>query len=417
MRLAAIVCGGLIGTCLAARADPAGMMDVQGYATLAAHRGDDPVASFRPDPRNPNASRDGQWRTDGDSLAALQLGWDAAPGWRAVWQVLAKDDVAQRFRPRTEWLYADWQAHPALRLRAGRMLLASFAQSQTLHVGYAQVNARPIDTVYQLNPATYLDGAGLLWERGDVELALDVGRSRLNLTTGHYDFHRAAVASAAWRGGPWRLRAAWSDYRLSAELPQLASLFALASSGATACTNCAAVLDDRVGMQHQHARLASLSVTHDDGGPLRWQAEFARRGGSTALVPETDGAYGLVAWRASPRWTPYAALTWIRYREPPLDLRTANGAPASARDFNTALDRFLQAPLDRNGWQLGLRTELAEGLSLKLQIDGFRNTRDRSAGQLAGVVLTPLPAALGGPSQQAWNGRLRVLSINLDHVF
>lgn len=416
-RLAAISCGVLLDGAAAWAAEPVPGLEVAGYATLAAHRADDPVASYRPDSRNANASRDGKWRTDGDSTAALQLGWDAAPELRFVWQLLAKDDVVDRFKPRTEWLYADWRVRPDLRLRAGRMVLATFQRSQTRHVGYAQTNARTIDTVYQLNPATNLDGVGALWSRGEVELGLDAGRTRVDLPVGHYDFHRAWVATAAWRRGPWQLRFAHSGYRLTADLPQIRSIFALASSGATACTNCADALAARVPLERQRARIDALSLIHDDGGRFSWQAEFARRSASTSLIPTTLGAYGLVAWRAAPRWTPYAAVSRVRYREPPLGLQTASGAPASAHAFNAALDRFLQAPLDRNGWQLGVRLELAEGLALKAQLDGFRNTRDSTSGQLAGALLVPLPPALGGPAGPAYDGRMRIVSVNLDYVF
>src|SRR5262245_23466599 len=72
---------------------------VDGFGTLALYRADDPVTAFRADPRNRHGSRDGDWRSDGDTLASVQLSQRGPGRTEAVLQLLSKDDVERRYRP------------------------------------------------------------------------------------------------------------------------------------------------------------------------------------------------------------------------------------------------------------------------------------------------------------------------------
>lgn len=392
----------------------------EGYGSLGAYRGDDPVAGFRTDPRSARMSRNGRWLSDGDSMLALQASYDASDRLRAVWQLVSKDDVERRYSPTTEWLYVHWDAGPELGLKLGRMVLPLFLYSDTRNLGYAQAAARSINTVYQRNAATTLDGLGLQWSRaigpGRLDLDVDLGRADLNQSTNRVRFDSIAVLALAWTQGDWSLRASSSDYRLDLSYPLVDAALGRARSGATGCTNCAAVLDAQARSKDLHARLHALAASLQRG-PLGLQAEIVWRQSDSVLISDQIGWYALGSWRVHPQWMPYAVIGQLKVREKPLGLQTRDGASAGARAFNEALDLYLQVPADRDIWQIGLRYDWAPKRAFKVQLEELHNTRNTSAGQVSGTVITPLPVALGGAPGPAWDGRLRVLTLRLDFTF
>lgn len=390
---------------------------LDGFATLAAYRADDAVAGVRADARTPTASQR-QWRLDGDSLAALQLTATPRKDAHLVLQLLAKDEVPDRLRPRVEWLYAAWDADPQLQLRLGRTSLPVFLNSETRHVAYAQVAVRPANTVYQLNPITHADGASLLWSRqgpqGEISLEGALGSSTLALVTGSIQADRVATLVGKWTRHDWTLRLAHARYRIDARLPVYEQLFAQLRSGSTGCSNCAAVLDARARLQGLQVASDAAALLYDNG---RWalQAEAMRRRSDSLLIPEAWGWYLQASLRLG-GVTPYLVLGRQGFSEAPLGLQTEVQAGPAAAAANAAFDRYLQSRNDRHIWQLGLRWDWRENLALKLQLESLHHTRETELG-LNNVVSFPFAPPLGSYAGPRWDGRVQVLTLALDLVF
>jgi len=390
---------------------------LDGFATLGVYRADDPVASVRADSRTPTPSLR-QWRMDGDSLAALQLTLNPGGEARAVLQLIAKDEIPDRLRPRVEWAYLAWDAGPQLQLRLGRTSLPVFLNSETRNLGYAQTAARPANTVYQLNPISHADGVGALWNQhgsqGDVSLEAALGRSSIDVVNGFIDADRVATLVGKWSRRDWTLRLAHARYRVDARLPVFEQLFGQLRAGSTDCSNCNAVLDARGRMLGIRLRSDAAALLYDNG---RWalQAEAMRRSSDSLLIPDVRAWYLQASLRLG-AVTPYAVIGQQRFTEAPLGLLTDAQAGAAAAAANAAFDRYLQSPNDRHIWQLGLRWDLRENLALKLQLESLRHTRETGLG-LNNVVSYPFTPPLGSYAGPRWDGQVRVLTLNLDLVF
>lgn len=387
-----------------------------GFGTLSTYRSDDAIASMRPDGRNASASlRD--WRFDGDSQLSAQLTLNPNGPLRLVWQVLAKDDIVLRFRPRTEWLYLAWESTTPLSLRAGRLALPVFLLSETRNLAYAQTNVRPYSSLYQLNPISKIDGLGAIWRQalGPGELSLDAvhGRAQVDLTTGRVKARAITALAAQWRQGSWSLRLGRSDYQLDAQLPVTLAQLQVLASGATGCSNCAQVLAARAPAQTR-ASIQTLGFTVEQGA-WSWSAEWTQRRSDSILVADADGWYAQLARRIG-AFTPFLGIGQTRFVEAPLGFQTLASAPPAAQAANAAFDRFLQSATGRRSWQAGLRWDCAENLALKLHIEWLKNTQETRLGQ-TGSVSYPSPPPIGSYRGPAWDGQLRVLSLNLDFVF
>lgn len=391
---------------------------LEGYGTLAAHLGDDPVVGVRGDGRNRNISLDGKVRFDGDSLLALQARYEPSESLHLVWQLLARDDVRYGQRPRTEWLYLGWDASPDLHFKLGRTALPVFLHSETRHLGYAQTTVRPVNTVYQLNPFTHVDGVALRHGRrlgeGDLRTELSVGSAELSLPSGTIDANAMASLALRWDGGPWALRAGMAEYRFDMHLANVSRLYDQLVSGGTACTNCAEVLAARAPLDGVKAHVSTLALLYESGS---WSLnlEWAARRSNNSIVADASAWY-LMAARRLGDWTPYVVVGSIQFKEPPLGLQTDPAAPAAAAQANALIDRYLQTPNDRRIAQLGLRWDLHPRAALKLQWERYRSTRDGRLGQ-SHYLEVPSPPPIGPYRGPSWDGTVNQLSLNLDFVF
>lgn len=399
-------------------ADLGEWLKLEGFATLAAHAADDAVATLHADPRNPNGSRDGRWRFDGDSLASLQLTLNPQGELRGVAQWLAKDDLARRFAPRTEWFYASWDAAPGWNLQLGRLVLPVFMLSDTRNVAYAQTAARPPTVLYGLNPISHIDGGSVSWARpawgGHLSLDATLGRSRLKVALGELDMSRILGLGARWSHEGTSLRLGHSVYRAGVRAPGVEQALQTLNSGSTGCLNCATVLAERVASTAFEGSITALGAVHEQG-PWQFQAEFAYRHSNTAMIVESSAWYAMAAyrWRA---WTPYLLLGRLRTHEAALGLLTASGAGPAAVAANTAFEQFLRGRADRQSLQLGLRWDLRENMALKLQLERIQVDRDPVFGSTA-IVTLPLPAPVGSYTGPAFDGRVNTVSLQLDFVF
>lgn len=387
---------------------------VEGFGTLAAYRADDAVAGLRAEQRTAHPTRR-DWRFDGDSLISTQLTVHPGGPVRGVLQLLAKDDLDQRWQPRVEWLYASWDARPDLNLRLGRVVLPALLLSDTRNLAYAQTSVRPPNTIYQINPVTTLDGLSGYANLADAHLDIEAaaGRGRLRVAIGKIEFDRIAVLALRWHVDGLNLRLSHLGFALDAQAPGFeAAVSSLANS--PLCAQCAPLLAERYRFQDVKGHMVSLAAVLERG-PLTLQAEAAQRQSNSALVPDTRAWYLQASWRWG-RWTPYAVIGALRFRESPLGLQAAAGAPAPAVAAIARYDLYLQSRNDRRIAQLGLRCELRENLALKLQVERLHATRPPFLG-VDNIVSSPTLPPIGAYSGPAWDGRMNAVSVNLDFVF
>lgn len=395
-------------------ADGEEWLRVEGFGTLSAYRADDAVAGLRAEQRTPQPSRH-DLRFDGDSLLSTQFTLKPAGPVRGVLQLLAKDDISARWRPRAEWLYASWDAQPDLNLKLGRVVLPAFLMSDTRNLGFAHTPVRPPNTVYQINPVTTVDGlalnAGLIDGKLDLEAA--GGGNRIRVAIGQIDFKRLGTVALRWRAEGLNLRLSHTRFALDAQAPGFEAAI-LAISGSPNCSQCQTVLAKRIPLRGITGHLTALAGAYERG-PLALQAEWADRHSDSALVPDVRAWYLQGSWRLE-RWTPYAVLGAVQFHESPLGLQAVAGASQAVVDAIARYDLYLQNRNDRRIWQIGLRRELRENLALKLQLEGLHATRPPFLG-VDNIVSTPTVPPIGSYSGPAWDGRLRAVSINLDFVF
>lgn len=401
-----LLCSGIVSA--SARELPS--LQVAGFGSLAAYRGDDAAVAVSPGTRNTRHSQSGQWRADGDTVLGLQLRLPATETTEAVWQVQASDELGQRFRPVTQWLYLGWQLHPAWRLRVGRQPLPLLLASENARVGYAHTSLRPMPSVYSLNGAHPTDALTLSWAGqawgGNLLLDLASGRNRITLTRGRIDVRASHMAALRWQRGALALRVGAADFHFDLHDSSLARELATLTQAGSVCGNCADRLAARASSRNVHGALATLAVVWTPG-PYNVTAELTRRGGNSVFSPEATGWYAQLSRRHGD-WTPYAAVGETRFHEGPLNLQALPGAPAGAQAQLDQLDRSLQSPFDRRILLAGLRWELSDGVALKAQAERWTALRDRSTPRDGDIRLAPGPA---------WDGRVHLLSMSLDFVF
>lgn len=399
------------GLALLAMAASAAELEFSGFGTLSAYQGDDEVAAVRPRRFFNEASRDGEWRWDGDSVLGVQARWALNEQWQFVWQLQASDMVDKRWRPTTEWLYASWAPSPAWTLRVGRQPLPLQQHSETGRVGLARVTVRPVASLYELISNTPIDGATLSWN-GDVaggalNVDASLGRFDIRTNSGRARGNYLGSVSARWQRGPATLRAGYSRGSLDLLNSPLEALGNVLRQPGSGCSNCGAVFDQRLGTQGIVTDRFAL------GHSLTWQAwtldvEWLRRISSSTVTPAADGWYALLSHRLG-HWTPFAAVGASRYRESPLGLQVAPGTPPADATRITALDQRLQSQQDRRILQAGVRVDLHEQAALKLQWEQWRSTRDLLTSRSDEIVLPP--------TATGWDGRVRMITIALDFVF
>lgn len=386
---------------------------VAGFATLSAYRADDAAVSYRPSTQIKQASQGGEWRWDGDTTLAGQLRWQPSEQLELVWQARAWDSAAQRYRPQTDWLYLGWNLAPAWSLRLGRQTLPTFLISEYGSVGFSQTTVRPIAAVYALNPNSPVDGANLSWSGpawdGTLSLDLGSGGARLRFSTAQIHLKSSSTAVAKWQRENLTLRLGVSNYHIDIQGSALDGQVAALSQAGSGCLNCAQVLPEAARSSDVKGTLTNLAMVWQPGS---WTltAEALLRRGNSSLTGDAWGAYMLVSKRIGPV-TPYAAVGFTKYLQASPGLLAA---PTTSPAFQQALatfDRALQAPFDRRQTVLGLRFDITDRMSAKIQHDLLLATRDTRTPRNADLTLGALPPGT------SWDGRVGLLTASLDLVF
>jgi hypothetical protein len=150
---------------------------------------------------------------------------------------------------------------------------------------------------------------------------------------------------------------------------------------------------------------------------LMWQqagwtltTEALIRRTNSALTPDARGAYAMLS-RKIGKFTPYVALGFTQFLEPSPGLIASAASGSAFQQGLATFDRVLQSPFDRRQWIYGVRMDLTDRLSFKMQYDQLTATRDRSTPRNGDLALSILPPG------QRWDGRVGVVTAALDCVF
>lgn len=385
-------------------------LELAGFGSIAAYRGNDGVAGVSPSTRNPRQSRGGQWRTDGDSVLGLQLRWPATDNLEAVWQLQSSDELVRRYRPSSTWLYLGWQFSPSWRLRAGRQPLPIFLASENAKVGYAHTALRPMPAVYGLNGSNPTDALALSWNTqawgGNLLMDLASGRNNIALNRGLIKVKASHMAAVRWQRDTLALRMGLAGFRFDIEDAGLARRLEDLSPPDGPCANCAQLLTERASTRDVRGSLLAMALVWKPG-PYEFTTELTRRQGNSVFSPKASGWYAQLARRHGDL-TPYAALGETWFHERALGLKATPGTGPGAQAALDLLDRSLQSPFDRRVLLAGLRWDFMDGMALKLQAERWTALKDRVTPRSGDISLAP---------GQNWDGRVNLLSLSLDFVF
>ncbi len=346
---------------------------IEGFGTLGAFQGDDPVATVRADPRQKQGSSGNDLRYDADSLLAIQATVNPMGPIKGVVQLVTKQDDQGSQKPKFEWAYLGWDINTSMNLKIGRVVAPVFMTSDMRNVAFAQTMARPMNTVYQLNPITNTDGANFKWQHriGDNEFGLEgmIGQSKVANITAQYDAKQVLGLGARYTHGPWTVRAGITDLKADVTLATSVAAKVDALKTSVACTNCASVLNERLVLSNAKARIQTLGVAFDDDTYV-FQAEYATRPGNSILVPEAAGWYAMAGKRIH-TWTPYVMVGHFHITESDLGLQPASSpATATIQFYNDSFVGLGRG--DRTQFGAGLRWDFAPKFALKVQWDHYR---------------------------------------------
>lgn len=239
---------------------------IEGFGTLGAFQGDDPVATVRADPRQKRGSSGNDLRYDADSLLAVQATVNPMGPIKGVVQLVAKQDDQASQKPKFEWVYLGWDIHTSMNLKVGRVVAPVFMTSDMRNVAFAQTMVRPMNTVYQMNPITNTDGANFKWHHrvGANEFGLEgmVGQSKVANITAQYEAKQVLGLGARYTHGPWTVRAGITDLKADVTLATSVAAKVDALKTSVACTNCASVLNERLVLSNAKARILPRHSHH-----------------------------------------------------------------------------------------------------------------------------------------------------------
>lgn len=122
-----------------------------GYATLGLLHSSEERADYIPKSlRSRGAGRSGNPNVETDSLAALQVDYQAGSRLSATVQLVAEQDFRGDFRPRLEWANLQYSVSEDVEIRVGRIALNTFMVSDYRKVGFALPWVRLPAELYQL---------------------------------------------------------------------------------------------------------------------------------------------------------------------------------------------------------------------------------------------------------------------------
>jgi hypothetical protein len=165
--------------------DSSSIFSVSGFGTLGVTHSSLSSADYTSSSIEPNgAGATRNYDVANNSKFGVQVSAKATDKLSAVVQVIAQNGYDNTFRPRVEWANVKYSFTPNFSVRAGRIDLPTFMNSEYRNVGYAFPWTRLPVEVYNTQPLTSSDGADASYRFGLFEAS-----NTVRVTYGHSSFH------------------------------------------------------------------------------------------------------------------------------------------------------------------------------------------------------------------------------------
>ncbi|MFQ3789930.1 porin [Halomonas sp. A29] len=382
-------------------------LSLNGFGTLGVVHSSEDQADFVSSLFTPRgAGRTSDWSAEVDSRLGLQLTANLTPRLTSVVQVVTEQQYDGQFRPAIEWANINFDVTPDLSLRAGRVVLPVFMNSEYRKVGYATPWIRPPLEVYRSIPVSSVDGLDVSYRSHIASLT-----NTLRATYGQSDssfpyidatLSRARAEARAREGltisnvveqGNASIFAAYSHYRLTIEEfnPMFDAFRVFGPQGDA--------IADRYNIDGKTFEVISLGARYDPG---RWfvMGEWTQNE-SRSFLAHSRGWYISSGYRYG-AFTPYVAVARQR-------IHSNTSTPGLAQPGSEPLDMLLNALLQRqpqqNSASLGVRWDFSRNMALKAQFDHADHKATSS-----GYLVNSQPGFEPG-------GSVNLFSLALDFVF
>jgi hypothetical protein len=170
-----------------ARADNGISITISGYGTVGGTYTGNSAYTYIPNSSDFRATNS-QFDLGLDSRIGVQATFTYGSDLSVIVQEEAKRRGSENFSPGTEWAFFQYAPTAGLKLRLGRVALATFLMSDSRDVGYAQPWFLAPNEVYGAEPYQTLDGGQALWHVNLGQIGLDLvgayGTSSQVLETG-----------------------------------------------------------------------------------------------------------------------------------------------------------------------------------------------------------------------------------------
>lgn len=369
---------------------------LQGFGTLGAVHSSQSNADvvgtfFQPD----GAGYSRTWAASVDSKLGVQLDARLSPDWSAVVQLVSQYNVDGNYQPAVEWANLRYQLNSDLSIRLGRIVAATFMESDSRLVGYAYPGIRPPQELYGINPVTNKDGVELIYQRpvGVMMNTLQVsyGQTTKDFPSGG----RAEVTDDVdiqyvLEYDATQLRLGYTSLSLAIDTPATETLFAgLSEFGLTvpgAAGQQATANARDFSWDGARYTIMSAGISHNAGDWLL-RAEWAWADiAQPAFASDVSGGYLMVGYHFA-TVMPYLTVAQVRPQRLPVTAIPVAGLDSAIAPAATLLNTGLTSLVDgfafsQKSVTVGVRWDVARNMDIKFELQHLQ-TGSRSTGRLA----------------------------------
>lgn len=378
-----------------------------GFGTLGTVYSDEDQATFVSSVFVPKgAGYKSEWSAEVDSRLGLQLTANLTPRLSSVLQVIVEQDYNGNYTPDIEWANVKFEVSSDLSLRAGRILLPTFMNSEYRKVGYAIPWIRPPQEVYRTVPVSNVDGIDAAYRfrfddftntlratYGQADKTFPFADGTGGWSTGDAQAREGLTISNTLERGGASIFAAYNQFRLTIdELNPLFDIYRMFGPEGIALAN-------RYDLDDKRFEMLTLGASYDAGD---WflMGEWTQME-SQSLFADNRSWYVTSGYRFG-TITPY--LTYAQQRT-----RNISSNPGLSQPYSEELDAFLQSILKSQPRQeslsLGVRWDFTRSMALKAQYDHMNLDSGSS-----GFLVNTQPEFEPG-------GTVNLFSLALDFVF
>lgn len=401
--------------------------------------------------------------TSPDSKIAVQGTYKFTPTVSATTQIMTRYDADGQYVPTPDWLFAKWQALPALSFRAGRMGAPYFMVSDFRNVGYANTTVRPNLDVYGQVPTDQFEGADVtyqfalgsttfnatLWggeSKAEYRSALRSGARTIDPSTFELKKQKGINLTAEMDNG-LTLRAGYSKAKFNLDSSSITTLnqtgycLTLITAGSDPCNgvaplipggaasisaplagllrNLGAQVPGAVAPLAQNGKNISFIAYGFNYDQDNWiiSGEYTKRR-SSGFISDTTGWYGLAGYRVQ-KFTPYLGFSRLTVNSANISqVRVTPLASNAVTDnvagqINTNVTNFLNVEkLAQRTITLGTRWDFSSSMAMKFQWDQVHKPADSW-----GLFFTKDPNTAEAQSFLNNRRKVNVLSVSMDFVF